>query len=128
MREEVISIINLAWAFTVERCQRIFQQLDEYSNEFGRQPLKRSVGFWVRIYSNDEEMTEGLQEEAEKRNISLEEYKFRIEGALIGTTDTIIEKLKAYKALGVTHFIFMFPYEKELEYLEIFNTKILKSV
>ncbi|MCK4848779.1 MAG: LLM class flavin-dependent oxidoreductase [Candidatus Heimdallarchaeota archaeon] len=123
--------INLAWAFTVDRCEKIFQQLDEYTNQLGRQPLKRSLGFWVRIYSNEEEMTNGLQEEAKKRNITLDDYKKRIEGALIGTTDIIIKKLKEYKNLGVTHFIFMFPSEnrnKELEYLEIFNNQILPKV
>jgi alkanesulfonate monooxygenase SsuD/methylene tetrahydromethanopterin reductase-like flavin-dependent oxidoreductase (luciferase family) len=73
-------------------------------------------------------MAIGLQQEAKKRNISLEEYKKRIEGALIGTVNTIIDKLKAYKNLGVTHFIFMFPYEKELEYLEIFNSQIINSL
>jgi alkanesulfonate monooxygenase SsuD/methylene tetrahydromethanopterin reductase-like flavin-dependent oxidoreductase (luciferase family) len=120
--------INLAWAFSLERCQKIFQQLDEYSSKYGKQPLKRSLGFWVRVYSNEEEMAIGLQQEAKKRNISLEEYKKRIEGALIGTVNTIIDKLKAYKNLGVTHFIFMFPYEKELEYLEIFNSQIINSL
>ena len=90
--------------------------------------MKRSLGFWVRVYSNEEDMAIGLQEEADKRNISLEEYKKRIEGALIGTVETIIEKLNTYINLGVTHFIFMFPYEKELEYLEIFNSKILNSL
>ena len=120
--------INLAWAFTVDRCQKIFQQLDKYTSQHGRQPLKRSLGFWVRIYSNEEEMAVELQEEAKKRNITLDDYKKRMEGALIGTADTIIKKLKDYKNLGVTHFIFMFPYEKELEYLEIFNKQILLAV
>jgi len=120
--------INLAWAFTVDRCKKIFEQLDTYTSQLGRQPLKRSLGFWVRIYSDEKEMAIGIQEEAKKRNITVDEYKKRTEGALIGTTDTVVEKIKAYKNLGVSHFIFMFPYQKELEYLEIFNDRILKTV
>ncbi len=120
--------INIAWAFSVERCKEIFNRMDKFSEEFNRKPLKRSVGFWVRVYSDDEEMAKGLEVEAEKRNISLEEYKDRIKGALIGTPGTMIEKLRGCLELNVSHFIFMFPYEQEIEYLQLFEKEILPAL
>ena len=99
--------INLAWSFTVERCKEIFQHLDDLCQQFDKKPLDRSIGFWVRLYSDEKEMTEGIKKEAEKRNIKLKEYEKRIEGALIGTPEMIKTKLEAYKDLGISHFIFL---------------------
>ena len=118
--------INVAWAFSPEQCRDIFTRMDKFSKKFNREPLKRSVGFWVRIYPNEDEMAKGLVIEAEKRNISVEEYKNRIQGALIGTPEIVKEKLQQYSDLSVSHFIFMFPYQQELEYLELFESKILR--
>ena len=117
--------INLAWSFTVERCEEIFQKLDSLSKQYNRKPLLRSIGFWVKIYRDEKEMNDGIKKESEKRNISVEDYQKRIEGALVGTSKEIKEKLVQYKNLGVSHFIFMFPYQQELEYLEIFEKEIL---
>lgn len=119
--------INIAWAFSPEKCRDIFSRMDNFSKEFNRKPLKRSVGFWVRIYPDEKEMAKGLVVEAEKRKISLEEYKGRIKGALIGTPEMVKEKLQQYYDLNVSHYIFMFPYEQEIEYLELFEKEILSS-
>ncbi|MHA1994386.1 MAG: LLM class flavin-dependent oxidoreductase [Candidatus Hodarchaeales archaeon] len=120
--------INLAWAFSVNKLEKIFHQLDEYTNEFNRPRLKRSVGFWVRMYPNEKEMAQGLENEAKKRNITLEEYKDRIKGALIGTPQVLIEKLRRYQNLGLSHYIFMFPYQEELNYLKLFEEEILPEI
>jgi alkanesulfonate monooxygenase SsuD/methylene tetrahydromethanopterin reductase-like flavin-dependent oxidoreductase (luciferase family) len=117
--------INLAWSFTVERCKEIFQHLDDLCHQFDKKPLFRSIGFWVRLYSDEKEMAEGIKKEAEKRNLKLEEYEKRIEGALIGTPEMIKAKLESYKELGISHFIFMFPYQQELAYLDKFEKLIL---
>jgi alkanesulfonate monooxygenase SsuD/methylene tetrahydromethanopterin reductase-like flavin-dependent oxidoreductase (luciferase family) len=120
--------INLAWAFSVTKLRKIFTQLDEYTNQLGRHPLKRSVGFWVRMYINEAEMIKGLVIEASKRNISVEEYQKRIVGALIGTPQMLIEKLRAYRKLDISHYIFMFPYQEELEYLSLFEDQIIPAI
>jgi alkanesulfonate monooxygenase SsuD/methylene tetrahydromethanopterin reductase-like flavin-dependent oxidoreductase (luciferase family) len=120
--------INIAWAFSAEKCNEVFTRMDKFSEEFNREPLKRSVGFWVRVYPDEEEMAKGLVEEAEKRKITLEAYKDRIKGALIGTPEIVKEKLQKYKDINVSHFIFMFPYQHEIEYLELFEKQILPSL
>ncbi|MFX0171453.1 MAG: LLM class flavin-dependent oxidoreductase [Candidatus Hodarchaeota archaeon] len=122
--------INLAWAFSATRCKKIFQLLDNFARQFNRDPsdILRSVGFWVRVYSTEDELNVGIKEEAKKRNISLEDYQKRIEGALIGTKEQVVGKLQQYIGIGVTHFIFMFPYQQETRYFQIFNDIILPQI
>ncbi len=120
--------INLAWAFSVKQLKKIFNQLDEYARDLDRQPLKRSVGFWVQMYPNETEMAKGLVNEAKKRKISLNEYKKRIQDALIGTPEMVIEKLRNYQKLNISHYIFMFPHQEEMEYLEIFGKNIIPAL
>ncbi|MHA2245761.1 MAG: LLM class flavin-dependent oxidoreductase [Candidatus Hodarchaeales archaeon] len=121
---------NLAWSFSPSHCQTIFNYLDEQAIKFNRDPkeIARSVGFWVRLYKDDKEKEEMIQEEAAKRNISIEEYSKRIEGALIGTKEEIIQQLRKYLELSVSHFIFMFPFDKEVEYMTEFSKDILPEL
>ena len=118
---------NLAWAFSPSRCETLFNYLDEQAIKFNRDPkeITKSVGFWVRIYKNEHEKQETFQEEAAKRNISVEDYSKRIEGALVGTKDEIIQQLQEYFELGVSHFIFMFPFDQEIKYMSDFSQNIL---
>jgi len=122
--------INLAWAVPPTKCETIFTQLDQYCSDFGRDPkeIRRSVGFSVQIYANEHEMERGLKEEAQKRNISLADYQQRIEGALVGTQDQIIEKLAQYPKLGITHYIFMLPHQHEAKYIQQFTDEILPTI
>ncbi|MFX1252070.1 MAG: LLM class flavin-dependent oxidoreductase [Promethearchaeota archaeon] len=122
--------INLAWAFSPKQCETLFNQLDEYCTDFGRKKgaILRSVGLWARVFANEQEMETRMKAEAEKRNMSLEKYQDRVKGALIGTTEQIVEKLTNYKKVGVSHFIFMFPMKEESTYLQLFNDDIIPKV
>ncbi|MFW9854386.1 MAG: LLM class flavin-dependent oxidoreductase [Candidatus Thorarchaeota archaeon] len=122
--------INVAWSFGPKKCTELFSQLEKYCSEFGRpaRDVLRSIGSWVRYFKNKGEMESRMKEEASKRNLSYEQYKDRVKGALVGTKDMIIEKLIAYKNLGVSHFILMFPMKEELQYLVRFNDEILPEV
>ncbi len=122
--------LNLAWAFDLEKCEIIFKKLNQFAKEYKRDPsdIKRSLGFWVKIYESEEQMEIDFQKEAQKRNISVKKYKQRIDGALVGTKNQIIEKLCNYINIGVSHFIFMFPYQKEKDYIRIFNSEILSQL
>ncbi|MFX1518132.1 MAG: hypothetical protein ACFFC6_17680, partial [Promethearchaeota archaeon] len=108
----------------------LFNYLDEQAIKFKRDPkeIAKSVGFWMRIYKDEEEKQKIFQEEATKRGISLEDYSKRVEGALVGTKDQIIDQLKKYLELNVSHFIFMFPFNKEIDYMTFFLKGILPEI
>jgi len=122
--------LNLAWDFSSSRCEELFNYLDEQVIKFQRDPkeITKSVGFWVRLYKDEEEKQKIFQDEATKRGMSIEEYSKRVRGALIGTKEQIIEQLIKYIELDVSHFIFMFPFDKEIEYMTIFSKDILPAL
>ncbi len=76
--------------------------------------------------SNDEkEKNQFYEKLAKKRGIRLKQTIERYSGALHGTIEEIKERIKEYKKIGITYFVFMFPYKEEKNYIEIFNKEIL---
>jgi len=121
--------INLAWAFTPKQLRSIFKKLEEYRKDYSRtEEIKKSIGFWTHIFENEEDMENGIIEGAKKRNIPLEKYRERVASSMWGTPEMLIEKLEAYKDLGVSHSIFMFPHQEELQQIEIFGSKVLSKL
>ena len=121
--------INLAWAFTSEQLELIFKQLDGYRKDYGRpEEIKKSVGFWTSVFEDETDMEKAVVEGAKKRNIPLEKYRERIASSMWGTPEDLVEKLQAYKNLGVTHSIFMFPQEEEIKQIEIFGKKVIPKL
>ncbi len=122
--------INIAWSFSPEVYQEKLERVNRFCEKFGRDPqtLKKSYGAWTRIYPDEETKEAVWKEMSEKRGMKYEDFVKRMEGTLHGTAEEIVEKLKAYKELGITHFIFMFPQNKEIESIELFSEKIIPKV
>jgi alkanesulfonate monooxygenase SsuD/methylene tetrahydromethanopterin reductase-like flavin-dependent oxidoreductase (luciferase family) len=121
--------INLAWAFTPEQLNIIFKHVDDYRKDYGHsEKIKKSVGFWTHVFEEESEMEKAVVEGAEKRNISLNQYRKRISSSLWGTPEDLVEKLSTYRDLDVSHSIFMFPQEKEIEQIELFGKHIIPKL
>jgi len=121
--------INLAWVFTPKQLDSIFSKLEAYRKEYGRsEEIKKSVGFWTHVFENAEGLEKGIIEGAKKRNIPLEKYRERVASSMWGTPEMLVEKIKAYDELGVSHSIFMFPHQEEQEQIEIFGKKVLPKL
>ncbi|MCE7736763.1 MAG: LLM class flavin-dependent oxidoreductase [Candidatus Heimdallarchaeota archaeon] len=122
--------INIAWSFAPDVYQEKLQRIDEFCEKYGRDPstLMKSYGVWTRIYESDEEKMKAFKETAEKRGFTLEEVVNRYAGSLHGTLDEIKEKLRKYKKLGITHFVFMFPGDQEIKSMEIFSKEIIGKI
>ncbi|MFX0094687.1 MAG: LLM class flavin-dependent oxidoreductase [Candidatus Hodarchaeota archaeon] len=122
--------INLAWTVPPDKCEWVFNRLDQQCKDMERDSseILRSVGYWVRMFADEEEMEKYMKEEAKKQNLPFKEFKKQVQNLLMGTKDQIIEKLLEYQKIGVPHFIFMFPYPEELKYLQLFNNEILPAI
>jgi alkanesulfonate monooxygenase SsuD/methylene tetrahydromethanopterin reductase-like flavin-dependent oxidoreductase (luciferase family) len=122
--------INIAWAYTAEQCGKMFTRLDDFAERYGRTPsdIKRSVGFWTRIFESEDEMEKAIVEGADKRNVNYEKYRKRISSAMWGTPEILVEKLRAYDAIGVSEAIFMFPHEAEVSQIELFGKQVLNKI
>ena len=121
--------INLAWAFTPEKLQEIFKKLDSYRMNYGiKDEIKKSVGFWTHVFEDESEMEHAIQEGAKKRNLSIDNYRKRVSSSLWGTPEELIEKLRAYEELGVSHAIFMFPHGEEKNQAELFGRQVISRL
>ncbi len=109
--------LNIAWRFSPDDCRRIYSELDELIQEAGRRPgdVKRSVGLWSHIFTSRSEMERQISKSAKERGVPVKEYRKRVSSALWRTVDDVIERLKEYAALGVSHVILMLPRGQEME-------------
>ncbi|MBD3405308.1 MAG: LLM class flavin-dependent oxidoreductase [Candidatus Lokiarchaeota archaeon] len=121
--------INLAWAYSPSFCQERFELLDEMIETSGRNPseVKRSIGLWTRVFDSEKDMDSAIKENALKRGIEENQYRDRVASALWGTPESIAERLREYKDIGVSDIILMFPHGEEIEYIKRFE-KIIDKV
>jgi alkanesulfonate monooxygenase SsuD/methylene tetrahydromethanopterin reductase-like flavin-dependent oxidoreductase (luciferase family) len=122
--------LNVAWRFSPEQTQDIFQQLADFADKHGRNPDKigKSVGLWARILESKSEMEEKIKKGATARGVSEEAYRKRVATSLWGTADTVAQKLGQYKDQGVSHIIFMFPYGEKEEQIARFGENVLPQL
>ncbi len=113
--------INIAWSYTAEDCKKIFDTLDDMIRRHGRRPsdVKRSVGFWTRVFSTRAEMESQIEKSAKERGVPVETYRQRVESSLWGTVDDIADRLKQFSKLGVSYTILMFSHGSEMEQIQM---------
>jgi alkanesulfonate monooxygenase SsuD/methylene tetrahydromethanopterin reductase-like flavin-dependent oxidoreductase (luciferase family) len=122
--------INVAWTFSPSQCEEIFIRLDSLCTANGRDfaEIGKSVGLWTRCFVSEEEMDLAISEIAAKRRVSEEKYRERISSALWGTPKMMIERLKQYIDLGVSHIILMLPHGEELDQIKLIGQKVLSKM
>jgi alkanesulfonate monooxygenase SsuD/methylene tetrahydromethanopterin reductase-like flavin-dependent oxidoreductase (luciferase family) len=122
--------INIAWSFSPDVYQEKLEAIFSFCEKHGRDPksLRLSYGVWTRVYENEEEKLNAWKQICEQRGFTMEQLEKRMEGALHDTPENIVTKLKAYKDLGITDFIFMFPKDAEVQSMKTFNEKIISKI
>ena len=122
--------VNLAWAFSPSRTEDRFNRLDELARKAGRDPadIQKSVGLWSQYFDNPEDMEAAIEENAARRNLTIQEFHERISEALWGTSEYFIERLRAYEPLGVSHLILMLPHGQEVEQIKQIGKKVLPKI
>jgi alkanesulfonate monooxygenase SsuD/methylene tetrahydromethanopterin reductase-like flavin-dependent oxidoreductase (luciferase family) len=117
---------NIAWAYTPAQVKVLKNKIDTFAREYGRKkPIKMSLGLWAALYQSDDEFEEEIKKRAKGRNVSENQVRERLKGSLHGTVDYWIKQLKAYHEIGVSHFIFMFPEQKEVESIKLVNERVI---
>ena len=122
--------INVAWTFSSSQCEEIFRNLDRLYKANGRDSTEmgKSVGLWTRCFVSEEEMDLAISENAAKRGVSEEKYRERISSALWCTPKTMVDRLKQYLDLGVSHIILMLPHGEELKQIKLIGQKVLSKL
>ncbi len=119
--------INVAWRFRPEECKRIFDELDDRAEKYGRKrgAIKRSVGLWTHVFASEAEYQRGLESEAARRGISVEQLRERVSTALWGTVDQVADRLREYEELNVEYAILMFPHGEELDQMRLLRENVV---
>ena len=73
-------------------------------------------------------MVSAVLENAAKRGMGVDEYKKRIDNALWGTPEDLVEKLQAYKELDISHAIFMLPHGSEIDQVNLLGSKVIPNL
>ncbi len=122
--------INIAWGFSPAYCKDRFSRLEALCEKIGRDSTEiiKSVGCWTRLFKSTSEMDSTIKSNAKNRGIPEAEYRKQIATALWGTADDIIEKIRAYAAIGVSHLIFMFPHQHEINQLKSLAKHVLSKI
>lgn len=122
--------INIAWMSTPDELNRCFTRLAHLCRKFKRDitKMRKSVGLWTRLFESEEEMEAAILETAKTYKISVATYRQRITRALWGTADQIISRLRAFKEIGVSHIILMFPYQHEITQIRALSHSVLSHL
>ncbi len=122
--------INLAWAYSPADCIPKFRRLDKFCQREGRDPseMLKSVGLWTRFFESEEEMEAAIKEGATSRKVSEKEYRERVSSSLWGTANQMIERLREYQRIGVSHLILMFPPGQEVEQIKSMGEAVLSKL
>ncbi|MFW9787927.1 MAG: LLM class flavin-dependent oxidoreductase [Candidatus Thorarchaeota archaeon] len=119
--------INVAWGFSPDQTNKIFNQLEEFAEKHGRKSgmIAKSVGLWTRVMKTEAEIEDRIKENAAKRGISKEAYRKRVASSLWGTPETVAERLVQYKEQGVSDIVLMFPYGEMREQINLFGESVV---
>jgi alkanesulfonate monooxygenase SsuD/methylene tetrahydromethanopterin reductase-like flavin-dependent oxidoreductase (luciferase family) len=115
--------LNVAWGFSPDQTEAIFNQLSEFAERHDRRPegVARSVGLWTRILKSEDEMEEKIKKGAIARGVTEEAYRQRVASSLWGTPEIVAQNLSQYKDQRVSEIILMFPYGEKREQISMFG-------
>ncbi|MFX1317622.1 MAG: LLM class flavin-dependent oxidoreductase [Promethearchaeota archaeon] len=121
--------INIAWMSTPDELATRYTRLAELCNKYGRETsdIQKSLGLWTRIFSTEEEKDAAVTENAKSRNISIEDFRERIDKSLWGTANQILTRLREFEAIGVEHLVFMFPHKQEINQIKNLGKSVLST-
>ena len=119
--------INVAWGFSPEQTNDIFEQLTGFAEKHDRKPedIAKSVGLWTRVLKSETEMEEKIKKGAVARGISEDAYRKRVASSLWGTPEFVADRLSQYADQGVSDVILMFPYGEKREQISMFGDKVV---
>jgi alkanesulfonate monooxygenase SsuD/methylene tetrahydromethanopterin reductase-like flavin-dependent oxidoreductase (luciferase family) len=102
--------------------------LKEYSKSIGRdhREIQYSIVLPCIIKDTDEEVNQVIMQ-YKRRDKTLEEYhRYLVGGITVGTPEKVLQGIKKYMDIGVTHFILHFSGLDETT-LRLFDTEVIRN-
>jgi F420-dependent oxidoreductase-like protein len=118
---------NFGWWLSTDQIKELLDALRDHSKRLSRDydTIGKSFFASVLIGETEDELEKIMTEEAEQRNMSLEEYRKNLpENVFCGSPEYVQERFEKLISLGFDYFQIMFPYSRDLEQ----STKFAKLV
>ena len=120
-------ICNIGFEMSLEEHRAKLRVLEEHSRKFGRDPSEIEVSHNTRVLigENSAEYQRLVGRGAAISNMSISTYEASLAGAVAGTPDRCVERLKTYVDNGISYFFLLFPDPIPGESLELFAKEVI---
>ena len=121
--------INFGFALNPSNYKKKLDILEERCELIERpfSSLRKSVINYVFSKKQEKRTDAYIRERARQRYMTFDKYRQRMEGAIWGDSDAIIQILTNYADLGVEEFVALFPYVSDLAAIKDFSNNVLPS-
>ncbi|MCW4051295.1 MAG: TIGR03560 family F420-dependent LLM class oxidoreductase [Candidatus Bathyarchaeota archaeon] len=122
--------VNFAWTQTPDFFKERLDVLESHCRKIGRdlEEIRRSAGLMIIMAETREEIDVKLDEQNRSRDSEYMKYLSRQQPNLVGTPDTVAERIAEYVSLGVDHFILRWPYGDGMKSIKLFKDKVMNKV
>ena len=120
-------ICNIGFEMSLEEHGAKLRVLEEHCRKFGRDPSEIEVSHNTRVLiaENSVEYRRLAGQGAASSNMGIRAYEASLSGAIAGTPDQCVERLKFYVDNGITYFFLLFPDPIPRESLELFAREVM---
>lgn len=110
-----------------DQCAALMDRLREACGEIGRSydAIRKTHCTYTILGRTRAEVDAAIDAATRRWTLTPEQREARLRGATVGTPDEVLARLRAYREVGVTEVIFLFPYQKELEMLRVMGKEVL---
>lgn len=122
--------VNFSWSHPPGFIKDRLDVLKSHCGRLGRDPseIRVSAGLMVVLDETQEGVDERLEQLRLNRDTEYMRYLSRQRPNIAATPDTLIELLREYVSLGVSHFILRWHYGDELRSLRLFADRVMNRV
>jgi len=122
-------VLHIAYLHTPEDASRIIFRADQECISLGRDPRELVKAYQPVIFMAEtkQEVRCLIKQMAERFRLSINEFQQSIKGAIIGTPDVCVEKLKEYAAIGITRFTLDLADIENLSVLSLFARHVIPA-
>jgi F420-dependent oxidoreductase-like protein len=121
--------VNIGGFPTLEVYREAMRALDEACRAVGRDPREITRSHFVpcAVAETPREL-DAMLDELSRDPTTPGQWRPASAGAIIGTPDEIVERLRAFTAAGCTYFLPLFPYRREREMVKLFARSVIPTL
>lgn len=115
---------------TPEQYRENLKELETACKRHGRDPntIQKSHFAQMMIAETESDVETLLNDVAGQRGATVEKLKESLKSGFVGTPEQCLEQIKTYTNLGVSQFMLVFPYQRELELLRLVAKHVIPAL